>query len=154
MTSPLDGLVTSLRSSTSFLAGNYQIPLSLVHAYGEMYGLTSKLVRTCQTLQYISPHPLVYIALMQLSTPLLVTLAIAYFGQILESPISSFPALALFLYNSHAPPEHLYVRTRWYSFMQGPDSWTPRSRLGNASPLCKLGCKRLETPHHLFVVLS
>lgn len=93
MTSPLDGLVTSLRSSTSFLAGNYQIPLSLVHAYGEMYGLTSKLVRTCQTLQYISPHPLVYIALMQLSTPLLVTLAIAYFGQILESPLSSFPAL-------------------------------------------------------------
>ncbi|KAG0702846.1 hypothetical protein DFH29DRAFT_999068 [Suillus ampliporus] len=68
--------------------------------------------------------------------------------------------LALPLYDSHAPPEHPYVRTPYaflalvqlYARSQQLDTGSVRfTRLGNASPWCRFGCKCLETLHHLFV---
>ncbi|KAG1771069.1 hypothetical protein EV702DRAFT_1248640, partial [Suillus placidus] len=68
--------------------------------------------------------------------------------------------LALHLYDSHAPPEHPYVRTPYaYSALvqlyarsrQLDTASVCFTRLGNTSSWCRFGCECLETPHHLFV---
>ncbi|KAG2095674.1 uncharacterized protein F5147DRAFT_747684 [Suillus discolor] len=71
----------------------------------------------------------------------------------LYSSTSKFiDTLALPLYDSHAPPEHPYVRTP-YAFAALVQLYARVffTRLQNTSPWCRFGCKCLETPHHLFV---
>ncbi|KAG2335459.1 hypothetical protein BDR05DRAFT_1063855 [Suillus weaverae] len=68
--------------------------------------------------------------------------------------------LALPLYDSHAPPEHPYVRTPYafsalvqlYARSRQLDTASVCfTRLRNASPWCRFGCECVETSHHLFV---
>ncbi|KAG2154118.1 hypothetical protein DEU56DRAFT_726531 [Suillus clintonianus] len=66
----------------------------------------------------------------------------------------------LHLYDSHAPPDHPYVRMP-YAYLTLVQLYTRSrqldtasvcfTRLRNTSPWCRFGCERLETPHHLFV---
>ncbi|KAK7048603.1 hypothetical protein R3P38DRAFT_2870378 [Favolaschia claudopus] len=64
------------------------------------------------------------------------------------------------LYDQHAPPDHPYTRApSAYSAVvqlyarsqQLPTAFSQFRRSFNSLPWCRMGCKQLETPHHIFV---